>query len=139
MQNAQDRATRRLTSSRYGVAVVDLPTVTADELHRKLENGDTFVLVDALPPMAFAHSHLPGAINLPPSAIETEIVLRRIPDLDMEVVVYCANPDCDDSHATARRLHELGYMNVRHYSGGKNEWREAGLPLERAGKPYVPK
>ncbi|HEX6663928.1 MAG TPA: rhodanese-like domain-containing protein [Gaiellaceae bacterium] len=118
---------------------MDLPTVTADELHRKLETGDTFVLVDALPPMAFAHSHLPGAINLPPSAIETEIVRRRIPDLDTEVVVYCANPDCDDSQATAGRLRELGYTNVRHYIGGKNEWREAGLPLERAGKPYVPK
>jgi rhodanese-related sulfurtransferase len=126
-------------SARYVVAVVDLPTVTADELLAKLENGDTLVLVDALPPMAYAHSHLPGAINLPPSGIETEVVLRRIPDRDMEIVVYCANPDCDDSHATARWLQLLGYTNVRHYSGGKNEWREAGFPLERAGKPFVPK
>ena len=118
---------------------MDLPTVTAAELHRKLENGDAFVLVDALPPMAFAHSHLPGAINLPPSGIQTEIVLRRIPDPQTEIVVYCANPGCDDSHATAGRLRELGYTNVRHYPGGKNEWREAGLPLERAGRPYVPK
>jgi rhodanese-related sulfurtransferase len=118
---------------------VDLPTVTADELMAKLGNGDAFVLVDALPPMAFAHSHLPGAINLPPSGIDAEIVLRRIPDPDTEVVVYCANPDCDDSHATAGRLRELGYTNVLHYAGGKSEWRESGLPLERAGKPYVPK
>ena len=126
-------------SARYVVAVVDLPTVTADELLAKLENGDTLVLVDALPPMAYAHSHLPGAINLPPSGIETEVVLRRIPDRDMEIVVYCANPDCDDSHETAGWLQQLGYTNVHHYSGGKNEWREAGFPLERAGKPFVPK
>jgi rhodanese-related sulfurtransferase len=39
---------------------------------------------------------------------------------------------------TARRLEELGYTNVRHYPGGKDEWRELGFPLERAGKPYVP-
>ena len=55
-----------------------------------------------------------------------------------EVVVYCTNPDCTDSVDTARRLQELGYTNVRHYSGGKEEWREAGLSLERAGKLFVP-
>jgi hypothetical protein len=29
-------------------------------------------------------------------------------------------------------------MNIRHYPGGKDEWRERGLPLERAGKPFTP-
>ena len=28
--------------------------------------------------------------------------------------------------------------NVKHYAGGKDEWQELGLPLERAGRPYVP-
>jgi rhodanese-related sulfurtransferase len=32
----------------------------------------------------------------------------------------------------------VGYTNVVHYPGGKNEWRDLGLPLERAGKPFVP-
>jgi hypothetical protein len=36
-----------------------LPTVTADELLAKIESGDELVLVDALAPMAYAHSHLP--------------------------------------------------------------------------------
>jgi rhodanese-related sulfurtransferase len=113
-------------------------TVTADELLRKIDEGESFVLVDALPPMSYAHSHLPGAINLPPSAIDPDAA-RRIPDRNTEIVVYCANPDCEDSVVTAQRLHALGYTNVRHYPGGKNEWREKGLPLERAGKPFVPK
>ena len=113
--------------------------VSADELLRRIENGDALVLVDALPPMAYAHSHLPGAINLPPSSIDPDIVARRIPDPFAEIVVYCANPDCDDSLATAERLQGLGYTNVSHYAGGKNEWRDAGFPLERAGKPYVPR
>jgi rhodanese-related sulfurtransferase len=115
-----------------------LPTITAEELVDKIENGDPFVLVDALAPMVYAHSHLPGAINLPSSDIDAARVARRIPDPTMEIVVYCSSPDCDDSVVTARRLQELGYTNLRHYAGGKNEWREAGLPLERAGKPFVP-
>ncbi len=103
-----------------------------EELHRKIDAGDRFVLVDALPPMSFAHSHLPRAINLPPERVDTSVA-RRIPDRDVEIVVYCANADCEDSVETARRLAALGYANIRHYPGGKSEWRELGLPLERAG------
>jgi rhodanese-related sulfurtransferase len=117
---------------------VTLPNVTAEELMRRIEKGDDFVLVDALAPMVYAHSHLPGAINLPPSDIDPTRVARRVPDLQTEIVVYCSSPDCNDSVATARRLQEMGYANVRHYAGGKDEWRDLGLPLERAGKPYVP-
>jgi rhodanese-related sulfurtransferase len=120
-------------------AQVTFPGITADELLRKIEDGESFVLVDALAPMAYAHSHLPGAINLPPSAVDPYMVARRIPDQNTEVVVYCASPNCEDSIATGQRLQDLGYTNVRHYSGGKNEWRDAGLPLERAGKPFVPR
>ena len=115
-----------------------LPPITADQLMGKLESDETLVLVDALAPMAYAHSHLPGAINLPPSAVDPARVRRRIPDLSTQIVVYCANPDCEDSIDTAKRLLELGYTNVCHYAGGKHEWRDRGLPLERAGKPYVP-
>jgi rhodanese-related sulfurtransferase len=115
-----------------------LGTVTADELLRKIESGEPFVLVDALAPMVYAHSHLPGAINLPPSAVDPAVLARRIPDRDAEIVVYCSSPDCDDSVATAQRLQALGYTNVHHYAGGKDEWRERGLPLERAGKPFEP-
>jgi rhodanese-related sulfurtransferase len=111
--------------------------VTAEELLQRIEDGVDFVLVDALAPMIYAHSHLPGAINLPPSDVRTERLARRIPDRGTEIVVYCANPSCEDSIVTGERLQQLGYTNVLHYPGGKEEWRERGLPLERAGKPYV--
>lgn len=115
-----------------------LPTLTAQELRRRLDDGDPFVLVDALAPMIYAHSHLPGAINLPAANVDPDRVARRIPDLSTEIVVYCSSDECDDSLVTASKLHELGYTNVKHYAGGKDEWRELGLPLERAGRPYVP-
>jgi rhodanese-related sulfurtransferase len=100
-----------------------------EELWLKVESGEAFVLVDALPPIAFAASHLPGAVNIPPDSVDGRAE-RRIPDLDTEVVVYCANPDCESSVEVAARLVELGYRNVKHYSGGKDDWRDAGLPLE---------
>lgn len=111
--------------------------MTADELQQKLKRGDDFVLIDALAPMIYAHSHLPGAINMPPSAVDGLRCNKRIPKLDTEIVVYCANAECEDSVETAERLRALGYTNVRHYSGGKEEWKKLGLPLERAGKPFT--
>src|SRR5207247_8513795 len=85
--------------------------------------------------MVYAHSHLPGAINLPPLDVDPQVVARRIPDRSTEVVVYCANPTCADSGVTAQRLVALGYTNVHHYPGGKEEWREVGLP--RSGERRV--
>jgi rhodanese-related sulfurtransferase len=114
---------------------VALPAISGDELRRMIESGERFVIVDALPPMSFAHSHLPGAINLPPERVDASAA-KRIPDRDAEIVVYCANPDCESSADAANRLRALGYPNVSHYAGGKDEWREAGWPLERAGKPF---
>ena len=118
---------------------MEILPITTDELSRKIEDGDAFVLVDALAPMVYAHSHLPGAINVPPLAIDSETISRRLPDRTAEIVVYCTSPECTDSVDTATRLLELGYTNVRRYAAGKNEWRERGLPLERAGKPFVPR
>jgi len=115
---------------------VAVSLITCDELRRKIENREPFVLVDALAPMSFAHSHLPGAINLPPISVDASVA-RRLPDRTIEIVVYCANPECDSSVETAQRLHELGYTNVSHYPGGKDEWRSEGLPLERAGVPLT--
>ena len=100
-----------------------------EDLQQQLERGDELVLVDALAPMSYARSHLPGAINLPADWVE-ERAPMRIPDLETEIVVYCSDVDCDASGIVARRLLELGYRNVRHYPGGKSDWVEGGLPLE---------
>ena len=103
--------------------------IDREELWERKQRGDELVLVDALAPMSYAVSHLPGAISIPPGQAERRAP-RRIPDLETEVVVYCAGPPCDASVTVANRLIELGYRNVRHYAGGKSDWVEAGLPLE---------
>jgi rhodanese-related sulfurtransferase len=113
--------------------VAELAEISRDQLRQKLDDGDELVLVDALAPMSFAHSHLPGAINLPPEWVDDRGP-RRLPDLDTEIVVYCASSTCDSSLVVGSRLVELGYRNVLHYVGGKRDWVEAGLTLEGGGK-----
>ena len=111
------------------MGAVTLHRVSRERLWQKIESGETFVLVDALSPMSYAASHLPGAINMSPGGVY-ELAPRRIPDRDTEVVVYCAGSTCDSSVEVANRLIELGYRNVLHYLEGKIDWVEAGLPLE---------
>jgi rhodanese-related sulfurtransferase len=106
-----------------------LAEISRDELWEKIQAGADFVLVDALGPMSYAMSHLPGAINITPDWVDDR-ARRRIRDADTEVVVYCADVTCDSSVSVANRLLELGYRNVRHYAEGKRDWVDAGLPLE---------
>jgi rhodanese-related sulfurtransferase len=110
------------------VAVAIQP-VSRESLWQLIQSGDDLVLVDALSPMSYAASHLPGAINLPPEWVDERAPLR-IPDRNSDIVVYCSSSTCDSSVEVARRLIELGYRNVRHYVEGKRDWLEAGLPLE---------
>ena len=115
-----------------GSGVSELPHISRDELRAKIESGEDFVLVDALAPMSYARSHLPGAINLPLEWVD-ERAPRRVPDLDTEIVVYCIDVACTSSVFVGERLRHLGYTNVRHYADGKTDWMEAGLPLEGGG------
>ncbi|MGH3134617.1 MAG: rhodanese-like domain-containing protein [Gaiellaceae bacterium] len=106
-----------------------LVEIDRESLWEKIQGGGELVVVDALSPVSFAGRHLPGAINIPPQSVDN-LCERRISDHDTEIVVYCANPSCESSVEVAARLVELGYRNVRHYAGGKQDWADAGLPFE---------
>jgi rhodanese-related sulfurtransferase len=54
-----------------------------------------------------------------------------LPDRNAEIVVYCASATCQNSHIAARLLEQRGYTDVSVYAGGKQDWSEAGLALER--------
>jgi rhodanese-related sulfurtransferase len=102
--------------------------ITRDELLAKIEVGEV-VVVDALAPMSFAASHLPGAVNLPPAWVDDRAA-AKLPDPHAEIVVYCSGVTCESSAIVCERLAALGYTNVRHYADGKEDWVAAGLPLE---------
>jgi rhodanese-related sulfurtransferase len=59
-----------------------------DELRAKMNRGDPFVLLEVLAPPYYRHSHLPGALNLPPGKA-AEMAPALLPDKESEVVLYC--------------------------------------------------
>jgi len=105
-------------------------TIDRDELRRKLAGANPPVLAEALPEMYFRDGHLPGARHLPHDEVE-RLAAGVLPDKSAEIVVYCASRSCQNSHVAAARLAQLGYENVAVYAGGKQDWSEAGLAVER--------
>jgi len=68
-----------------------VPTISRDELMRKIDLKDHFLLIETLPATAYHHAHLPGAINLPPDQID-KLAPQLLRDKHVEIVVYCAGP-----------------------------------------------
>jgi len=104
-------------------------TITRDELKAKLDRGDKFSLVEALPTKYYTDKHLPGAVNIPHDEIDEHAPIL-LPDKSAEIVAYCANAACKNSGIAARRLIALGHANVRDYHEGKADWIAAGFPTE---------
>jgi len=104
--------------------------ISTQELSALISEGTPLTLLEALPPEHYAREHLPGAKNLPLQGLEA-----RVRELDLEpnalLVTYCTGATCANSHIAGRKLEELGYRNVRVYTGGKQAWREAGFAFER--------
>jgi rhodanese-related sulfurtransferase len=100
-----------------------------EALKRKLDAGEDFVLVEALPRKYWAKEHLPGAVNLPHDEVE-RLAPELLPDKDREIVVYCADAACANSQIAAKALSALGYSRVVEYVEGKADWKAAGYPLE---------
>jgi rhodanese-related sulfurtransferase len=98
-----------------------------EEVKKRLDRGDKFILVDVREESEFAKDHLPGAIHLGKGIIERDIE-ARVPDLGAEIVLYCGGGF--RSALAADNLQKMGYTNVISLDGGIRDWRENKFPLE---------
>ena len=105
-------------------------TIDREELRRRLAGTNPPVLAEALPEKYYRDWHLPGARHLPHDEVD-RLAAAVLPDKTAEIVVYCASRSCQNSHVAAAKLAQMGYGNVAVYAGGKQDWSEAGLEVER--------
>jgi Rhodanese-like domain len=66
-------------------------TISREDLKAKMDRGDDFVLVETLSEKQYRHTHLPGALNLPPDRVR-EVAPELLPDKEADIVVYCGSP-----------------------------------------------
>ena len=97
-----------------------------DEVKRKLDGGEKFVLVDVREESEFTKDHLPGAIHMGKGVIERDVE-GRVSDLNTPMILYCGGGF--RSALAADNLQKMGYTSVLSMDGGIRTWREKGFPL----------
>ena len=102
--------------------------ISVDEVKRRMDRGDKFLLVDVREESEYAKDHLPGAIHLGKGIIERDIE-ARVPDLSAEMILYCGGGF--RSALAADNLQKMGYTNVLSMDGGIRGWREKSFPLTK--------
>jgi len=107
-----------------------LKQIDREELRRKLAGNIRPVLVEALPEKYWRDWHLPGARHLPHDEVTNSrrTCCPTTPPRSSSIARAAA---CRNSHVAALRLEQLGYENVAVYPGGKEDWMDAGFPVDR--------
>lgn len=101
-------------------------TITVDELHEKIQNGEKFILVDTRTQHEFDRGHVRDAVLIPYDEIgerHEELKAKK----DDPIVVYCRTDN--RSEVAADTLDDLGYTNVTQVLGGFIVWRENGYEI----------
>jgi len=109
-------------------ALTRIPEISAEEVAKKLEMKEDFVLVDTREKEEYEAGHLPNAIYLSKGVIERDIE-QHVPDLDKEIVLYCGGGY--RSALAADNLKKMGYKNVKSQAGGWREWNEKGFEIRK--------
>jgi sulfur-carrier protein adenylyltransferase/sulfurtransferase len=96
------------------------------EVRRQVGNGA--FLIDVRENEEFAAGHIPGAVHVPRSYLESRIE-GAVPDHDAHVILYCQSGN--RSAWAAHTLRELlGYENVEHMTGGITLWKDRGYEVD---------
>ncbi len=119
-------------SERFVTLVDDSKTrieeISPDEVRRKLEEDDDFVLVDVREQDEWEDAHISRAKYLGKGVIERDVE-EQYPDVEEEIVLYCGGGY--RSALAADNLQKMGYRNVKSMKGGFRSWSEAGYPIEK--------
>ena len=100
---------------------------TCEDVHRQLEAGEDFHLVDVREDHEWRKSRIRGAVHLGRGILERDIE-HRFPDREADLVLYCGGGY--RSVLAAESLEKMGYRRVRSMAGGWRAWKELGYPLE---------
>ncbi|OGA95654.1 MAG: ArsR family transcriptional regulator [Betaproteobacteria bacterium RIFCSPLOWO2_12_FULL_66_14] len=109
----------------YLTAKDDLEPIAAKELLGRARKGLVTVL-DVRPCEEYQAGHLPGAVNIPLSELESR--LSKLPK-SKEVVAYCRGPYCVLAFEAVELLRKRGFK-ARRLEAGLPEWRTKGFPVE---------
>jgi molybdopterin/thiamine biosynthesis adenylyltransferase/rhodanese-related sulfurtransferase len=104
--------------------------VDPKEVHEIFSNGSRngTVLVDVREQTEFDQAHIPGALHVPKSYLETRIE-GAVPDKDARVILYCQSGN-RSAIAAKVLMDQLGYKEAESMTGGVTLWKDRGYDVE---------
>jgi molybdopterin/thiamine biosynthesis adenylyltransferase/rhodanese-related sulfurtransferase len=90
--------------------------------------GNGAVIVDVREPEEWGAGHIPGAVHVPKSYLESRIE-GAVPDHAKHVVLYCASGN-RSAWAARTLIEDLGYEHVESMTGGFTLWKDRGYAVE---------
>lgn len=109
----------------------DISKISPEELHKKINKTDGFVLIDVLSNDHFNMGHLPGAKNACVfEVVFLDNVTKIVSNKDQEIVVYGSSAKSMDAVTAAEKLVRAGYKKVQALEGGLLEWLSSGFGIE---------
>jgi rhodanese-related sulfurtransferase/DNA-binding transcriptional ArsR family regulator len=131
----QDVARRQLAEVRevvrdYFADPDGFEPVALDELAGRLGDGSV-TLLDVRPEDEYAQGHIPGALSVPLSQLESRLDL--LPH-GGEIVAYCRGPYCVLAVEATELLRRRGFR-VRRLADGMPAWAARGLPMVAGSAP----
>lgn len=102
------------------------PDISANELKAAIAKNKV-TLLDCNGTQSYKEGHIPTAIDF---ETNSKSLATKLPtDKNALIVAYCGGPKCNAYKQGAAAAQALGYTNVKHYSGGKSGWADAGNKL----------
>ncbi len=105
----------------------EVKEVSLEELKRRLDAREPYVLLDVREKDEFRAGYIPGAVSIPRGFLEIQVE-QRLPDKSAKIVAYCAGGT--RSALAAKTLAELGYTNVETANPGFVRWKDLGFPMD---------
>src|SRR6201987_513882 len=89
--------------------------------------GNGAVIVDVREPEEWGAGHIPGAVHVPKSYLESRIE-GAVPDRAKHVILYCASGN-RSAWAARTLIEDLGYEHVESMTGGFTLWKDRGYDV----------
>ena len=108
-------------------------SISLEDFFLAQQSGNALIY-DARPFFFYSLGRIPGAINLPKTNCEKQIILRKN-EIETAIaakkviVIYCTNFACPDARAVARHMAKFGYSSST-LTGGWDSWKSSGMPTE---------
>jgi len=112
--------------------MMTVETISAQQLHNRVESGTQVELIDVRTPAEYREVHVPFAKNVPLDQLNPAAIAASRTTMGEPLYVICrsgsrAGQACD-------KLISAGYAQVINVEGGTQAWDQAGLPVVRGKK-----